>query len=212
MSSMNEKEKVRRRYDSWSRFYDVFDLGGITYEKLFAVDALKLNGDELVLDFGTGTGAILPYIARKLEKGKVYAVDFSEKMLEKARERVRKEGIEHKVKILKDDCENLSFPSCFFDCAIATFTFTSLANPQKGAIEFARVLKHGGRFTVLETGRPKEWYLLPYYWLIKPVARVFGYTYINRDVPGYLADAGLELLGVYRFGLTYCVKGRKRKG
>ncbi|MEM4160695.1 MAG: methyltransferase domain-containing protein [Thermoplasmata archaeon] len=211
MSSMEEKEKVRRRYDRWSRFYDAFDLGGITYEKRFAVDALELKGDERVLDFGTGTGAILPYIARKLPKGKVYAVDFSKKMLERARERVEKERLQNRVEILEDDCENLSFPSCFFDCAIATFTFTSLPHPQRGAVEFARVLKPSGKFTVLETGRPRKLYLLPHYWLIKPVARVFGYTYIDRDVPKYLTDAGLEILGVYRFGLTYCVKGRKRE-
>ncbi|MCX8173016.1 MAG: class I SAM-dependent methyltransferase [Thermoplasmata archaeon] len=208
---MNEKEKVRKRYDRWSRVYDAFDLGGVTYEKRFAADALGLKGTEKVLDFGTGTGAILPYVAGKLKTGKVYAVDFSEKMLERARTRVRKTGIQDRVEILRDDCENLSFPSDFFDCAIATFAFTSLPHPQKGAMELARVLKPSGRFAVLETGKPKKWYLLPYYWLIKPVARVFGYTYIDRNVPEYLVNAGLEILAIYRFGLTYCIKGRKRE-
>ncbi|MEM3397189.1 MAG: methyltransferase domain-containing protein [Thermoplasmata archaeon] len=208
---MNEKDRVRKRYDRWSSFYDLFDLGGVTFEKRFAVDTLELNGDEHVLDFGTGTGAILPYIAGKLKNGKVYAVDFSERMLGKAKERVRKAGFQSKVEILKDDCENLSFPSNYFDCVIATFTFTSLPHPQKGAIELERVLKPGGRFSVLETGKPKKWYLLPHYWLIKPVARVFGYTYIDRNVSQYLIASGLEIIAVYRFGLTYCIKGRKRK-
>lgn len=211
MSAMNENEKVRKRYDKWSRFYDIFDLGGVTYEKRFAVDVLALNGDEKVLDFGTGTGAILPYIARKLRNGRVYAVDFSERMLEKAKERVIKSHIQNRVEIHKDDCENLSYPPNFFDCVIATFTFTSLPDPQKGAMELARVLKPGGKFAVLETGKPRKWYLLPHYWLIKPVARIFGYTYIDRNVPAYIVNAGLEILAIYRFGLTYCVKGRKNR-
>jgi len=207
----NAKEKVRKRYDGWSRFYDVFDLGGVTFEKKFAVDALRLKGNEVVLDFGTGTGAILPYLARKVPGGKVYAVDFSEKMVRKARMRLEKQNIKN-VEVCVDDCENLSFSSNFFDCVLATFTFTSLPMPDKGAHEMERVLKPGGTFSVLETGKPKKWYLLPYYWLIKPTARIFGYTYIERDVPRMLLDAGLSIEALHRFGLTYCICGVKRKG
>jgi len=207
---MTKKEKVRKRYDSWSTLYDLFDLGGLSYEKCFAVDALELKGNERVLDFGTGTGAILPYIASKLPNGKIYAVDFSQKMLAKARIRVKQCGLEGRVEIVRDDCESLKFPSNFFDCALASYTFTSLPNPYQGALEFARVLKRNGRFAVVDTGKPKDWYLLPYYWLLKPVARIFGYTYIDRNIPELLLKAGLEIERLYRFGLTYCVKGRKR--
>ncbi|MGB9636332.1 MAG: class I SAM-dependent methyltransferase [Thermoplasmata archaeon] len=206
---MEKKEKVRKRYDRWSSVYDIFDLGGVTYEKRFAVDMLNIKGNEQILDFGTGTGAILPYIASKLTTGKIYAVDFSQKMVEKARARVKKHRIEEKVEVRLDDCENLSFADSTFDCVIATYTFTSLPNPQKGAGEMARVLKLGGYFSVLETGRPKKWYLLPHYWLIKPTARIFGYTYIDRDVSAILMDAGFDIVNVYRFGLAYCIKGKK---
>ena len=50
------------------------------------LDMLCINPGETVLDLGTGTGVLLPFIAKRVgENGKIVAVDYSEGMLKQAK-------------------------------------------------------------------------------------------------------------------------------
>ena len=55
---------------------------------LEVVERLELNGDELVLDAGCGSGRVTAELAKRLPRGRVIAVDGSEAMIAKARERL----------------------------------------------------------------------------------------------------------------------------
>lgn len=57
-----------------------------TAEKIDEIlDLVLIGKGDFVLDLGTGTGVLLPYIAQKVgETGKITAVDFSEEMLKRA--------------------------------------------------------------------------------------------------------------------------------
>jgi trans-aconitate 2-methyltransferase len=52
------------------------------------VERLELNGDELVLDAGCGSGRVTAELATRVPRGRVIAVDGSEAMIAKARERL----------------------------------------------------------------------------------------------------------------------------
>jgi trans-aconitate 2-methyltransferase len=49
---------------------------------------LELNGDEAVLDAGCGSGKVTAELAKRLPRGRIVAVDGSEAMIAKARERL----------------------------------------------------------------------------------------------------------------------------
>ena len=50
------------------------------------LDFLDINSGQKILDLGTGTGVLLPYLAKRIgEEGSITAVDYSEGMLERAR-------------------------------------------------------------------------------------------------------------------------------
>jgi trans-aconitate 2-methyltransferase len=55
---------------------------------LEVLERLDLNGDELVLDAGCGSGRVTAELAKRLARGGVLAVDGSEAMIAKARERL----------------------------------------------------------------------------------------------------------------------------
>jgi trans-aconitate 2-methyltransferase len=52
------------------------------------LERLELNGDEAVLDAGCGSGRVTEELAKRLPDGGILAVDASEAMIEKARERL----------------------------------------------------------------------------------------------------------------------------
>ncbi|MCK4266160.1 MAG: methyltransferase domain-containing protein, partial [Thermoplasmata archaeon] len=119
----SEKAKVERRYDRWSRYYDTVDtfpgIGRLEKRwRLEAIESLELKPDDMVLDVGTGTGLILPWIAERLTTGKVMGIDLSENMLEKARERAGKCGVEDRVELRKMDIEKMGFEDGSFDKVI----------------------------------------------------------------------------------------------
>jgi trans-aconitate 2-methyltransferase len=52
------------------------------------LERLELRGDESALDAGCGSGRVTERLAKRLPKGRILAVDASEAMIEKARERL----------------------------------------------------------------------------------------------------------------------------
>lgn len=207
------KERVIKRYDSWSRFYDLVDsippMG--TLEKRWRREAIRLldiRGSDWVLDMGTGSGMILPWLAGYVDGGRVVGTDLSRKMLERARQRVDREGCSGKVELVEDDVEASRYPDGHFDRAITTFTITSVPDPEKAVHELARLLKKGGRGVVLDHGRPTNLLLRALFPYIAAVARVFGYTYLKRDVRSMLeGEPALRIEAEKRFfgGMVYAI-------
>ena len=201
---MVKGEKIRRRYDRWSRFYDVSDMGGVNDQKMLAVDLLKLEPNAIVMDMGTGTGAILPYLAKQLGPGgQAIGIDFSEKMIKAANGRIEKEAIASKAKAMVADGTKLPFPDNHFDAIIATFAFTSFPEPEKAIRECARVLRPGGIFSILDTGKPPGKKHQFRYRYLKTVMWRAGYTDISLDIPKLVKKSGLKLSKIERFSGSF---------
>ncbi len=99
-----------------------------------------------ILDVGTGTGFLALLLA---ELGhEVVRIDLSNGMLEVARERARKAGMNIEFKI--GDAENLPFGNDSFDAVICRHLLWTLPNPQKAVKEWSRVVRNGGRVVVIE--------------------------------------------------------------
>lgn len=79
-------------YDRWARLYDVIASAapGIGRLRRRAVDALRLDRGDRVLEIGCGTGVNLPLLAREVgPRGTVVGVDRSRGVLERARRNAR---------------------------------------------------------------------------------------------------------------------------
>lgn len=91
------------------------------------LDYIDLQPGQAVLDLGTGTGVLLPYIAERIgETGTITAVDYSSGMLSRARKKFR--DLIPAPEFLNLDFENETIPH-EYDRIILYCVFPHLHNP-----------------------------------------------------------------------------------
>ncbi len=135
------------RYNITSHFYDILDL---PWERIYRKWRPELIGDMRgkVLEAGVGTGRNLRYYHSSVD---LTAIDLSQGMLDRAKKRLRE--AQCRVTLVQEDvCTMESVPSDCFEWIVATFLCCVLPDElQPLAIDqFARVLRPGGRFRLLE--------------------------------------------------------------
>jgi trans-aconitate 2-methyltransferase len=81
------------------------------------LERLELNGDELVLDAGCGSGRITETLIERLPRGRVIAVDESSSMVQAARERLGEQADVHVMDLLELQLEEP------VDAILSTATF-----------------------------------------------------------------------------------------
>ncbi|MFW5999630.1 MAG: class I SAM-dependent methyltransferase [Halanaerobiaceae bacterium] len=100
------------------------------------------EGDKL-LDLGGGTGQLLNYIPEEVD---VTILDSSEKMLERARNKVKRQNIEY----VKGRGDNMPFPDHIFDHIVIVDAFHHFNQVDTTIMELSRVIKPSGQLYILE--------------------------------------------------------------
>jgi demethylmenaquinone methyltransferase/2-methoxy-6-polyprenyl-1,4-benzoquinol methylase len=134
------------------------------------VRAVVRPGDR-VLDACCGTGDLA--VAARQAGASVVGLDFSERMLERAR---RKDA---SVEWVQGDLLELPFADASFDAATVGFGVRNVDDLERALVELRRVLRPGGRVGVLEITQPRG-ALRPFYrlWFDRIV------PLLGRLVPG----------------------------
>jgi ubiquinone/menaquinone biosynthesis C-methylase UbiE len=183
-------EKVRSRYDRISPYYDFMEL--ILERIAFArwrkkvFDSLR---GEKILEVGVGTGKNLDFYPG--EK-KITAIDFSPRMLSKARNKTKGKGLS--VDLVEMDVQDLRFADQTFDTIIATFVFCSVPDPIRGLREIKRVCKKDGKIILLEHVRPGCALGGKIFDLFNPLTVELMGVNINRNTVANMKTAGLRIL------------------
>jgi len=143
-------EDVRGMFDRIAPVYDamnrVMTVGLDRRWRRLAVSKVVWPGDR-VLDACCGTGDLAVEAERR--GGRVTGLDFSERMLERAR---RKSGT---IDWVEGDALALPFRDGEFDAATVGFGVRNLEDLERGLAELGRVLRPGGRLAVLEITQPQ---------------------------------------------------------
>ena len=108
----------------------------------------KIKEGDTVVDLGSGAGNDA-FVARSItgESGKVIGVDFTDKMVEKAKINAEKLGFKN-VEFRQGDIENLPLAGNLADVVVSNCVLNLVPNKTQAFAETFRVLKKGGHFSV----------------------------------------------------------------
>lgn len=198
--SLNSKNKLTNTYLSetinFDEKYNINTFCGKFYlenvKLLFKVSKPKKNSN--VLDLGTGTGTFALNAA--MRGASVYALDISELMISKAKDKATKMGLDKKIKFVCADAENLPFKSNFFDIIYTASVPHDVNNFDKYLKEIHRVLKKNGTvyMNLYNFFTPAG-----LYWIINIVlGRIQKLNFISRSILNNKAKTvGLKIVGRY---------------
>lgn len=144
MNTSMRQDQVAGAYDRWAPIYDLVFGPVFRRGRLAAVAAADRIGGR-ILEVGVGTGLSLPSYARS---NHLVGIDISETMLEKARLRVKRDGLTHVDSIAVMDAEKLLYPDASFDVVVAQYVVTAIPRPETALDEFVRVVRPGGEIVI----------------------------------------------------------------
>ncbi|HEX2756523.1 MAG TPA: class I SAM-dependent methyltransferase, partial [Candidatus Limnocylindrales bacterium] len=161
--------------------------------RLQAVGRLDLRAGDAVHDWMTGMGeGWSPILDRVGGPGRLVAVDLSAGMLGHARRRLERHP-DGRVEVIEGDLLELGLPSASADAVVCLFGVKTLSVPDRArfAAELARVLRPGGRYSLIEVSVP-GWppLRLAYLFYLKRVIPILGRILLGNP-------ENYRMLGVY---------------
>lgn len=180
---------TRDVYDRNASYYDAFEwiAESLFFRRWRRAFIGSISGD-LQLDAGVGTAKNAPYYRAS---SRVIGVDFSWRMLRRARGRYRK--LPAGNALAQGDIERLPFRDNLFDACVASFVFCSVPDPVAGLRELLRVTRPGGHLYLMEHVRPENAWVGPIFDMLNPVAVRLSGANINRRTTENVRRAGWSI-------------------
>ena len=193
-SDLNKKEQVTKMFDAISKEYDglnrVISFGiDIKWRKKVVAIVAK-NKPQNILDIATGTGDLAINLTQT-NANEIIGLDISDGMLEVGRQKISAKNLDHIIKMINGDSENLPFKDDSFDAITVAFGVRNFETLEKGLSEILRVLKPGGTFVILETSIPtkilfKQGYKFYTKFILPTIGKLFSK---DRSAYSYLCES-----------------------
>jgi demethylmenaquinone methyltransferase/2-methoxy-6-polyprenyl-1,4-benzoquinol methylase len=156
---LQSKEERRNFYDKIASVYDVLADKSERPMREIGLNFLDAQAGEHILEIGFGTGHCLIELAGAVgADGKVYGIDISPKMLQRANELLQDHGLETRVELQEGDAEQLPYQTDSLDAIFMSFTLELFDTPEIPGLlsECKRVLKPDGRLGVVAISKEGE--------------------------------------------------------
>lgn len=165
MSEPSGATRTQRFYTRWARLYDAIaaHTPGVRRERRRAVAALDLSPGDVVVDFGCGTGANLPFLREAVgETGTVVGVDFTPGMVARAAERaaawenvhvVRGDATRPPIRGVADAVSGATSDGTTPDAVFASFVSGMVEDPAGMVDRWQSLVGEGGRIGLLDLAR-----------------------------------------------------------
>src|SRR3990170_2980596 len=164
------------------------------------MNALQIRRGATVADVGSGTGYFTWRLAEQVgPRGKVYAVDVQQSMLDLTRAAVQERGLGNVEYVLATD-RSPRLPERSVDLVFIAYAYHEFGDPEAMIAAIRRALKPGGRVVVLEYA--KESNIAP----ASPLHKM-SFEEIRREMEpmGFVVDQLLDFLPV-QHGVVFTIK------
>ena len=171
-----KKEEVREMFDRIAPAYDRLNHTlSFQIDKLWrrrVVRIVRRSSPRRILDVATGTGDLAIALAARIPDAHVLGIDLSEQMLEEARRKVVRRGLDERVLLEEGDAERLALGDGAVDVATVAFGVRNFGDLGTGLQELFRVIRPGGQVVILEFSTPSA-----------PLFRALYRFYSHRVLP-----------------------------
>ena len=114
------------------------------------LNQLKIEGDMIAADFGSGSGGWAIPLAKKLKFGKVYAIDILEEPLSALKSKAEIQRV-YNIETINCDVEKeVKLPDSSCDLVLLTNLLFQVEDKKRVLTEAKRVLKKGGEILVVD--------------------------------------------------------------
>jgi demethylmenaquinone methyltransferase/2-methoxy-6-polyprenyl-1,4-benzoquinol methylase len=230
-----EPNEVARMFTEISPRYDllnrVLSFGMDGSWRKTAVRFARAAQAKHVLDLASGTGDLsLAFAEAPGFSGDVLGIDFSEAMVQRAREKALARHLGARVQFREGDALATGEPDEAYDVVSIGFGLRNFLDPEQGLQECLRVLAPGGRLVVVDFFSKDEAFPVRFYLdhLLPLIGRVVSrsrsaYAYLRESKKGFwtpdeltqhLLAAGFRevMTKPLTLGIAHCVVGVKRSG
>ena len=202
---------IAGRYDFLNRFLSA---GTDRRWRKKAIAELREVHPKMILDVATGTADVAILAFKLLHPSKIIGIDIAESMLKLGRKKIEKLRLADKIELVAGDGETINYGPHSFDAITVAFGVRNFENLENGLSEMLRVLKPGGKISILEFSKPKAYLFKGLYNLyMKTIAPGFGkmlaknkqaYEYLNNSVQAFPdRESFLEIMQKVGFTKTY---------
>lgn len=198
VANESHNEKVKNLFSSISPGYDFLNhtlsMGLDIYWRRQLIRSLKNIGNGTILDLAAGTFDVTVALGKAYPNSNIIAADLCFSMLEQGLpklERAKKSGKAFSATLpITADAFNLPLPDNSLAAITIAFGLRNMEPRAKVLPELLRVLKPGGRLSVLEFGsaKTKVWFGLYNFYLAHILPRIGGLVSGERTAYDYLAE------------------------
>lgn len=184
-----KSEQVREMFDNIAPAYDfmnramTFGIDRIWRRK--AVDMLRRDNPQTILDVASGTGDLALLMGRMTDASAITGIDLSEGMTAIGNRKIADAAMADRIRLITGDCLALPMADNTFDAVTAAYGVRNFENLLAGYREMLRVLRPGGLLTVIELSTPTNPVIRPLYrfytrCIIPTIGRL-----VSKDVRAY---------------------------
>jgi phosphatidylethanolamine/phosphatidyl-N-methylethanolamine N-methyltransferase len=202
-----ENDFVTRVYENLTWAYD-YTFGPTLHPgRVRAIQRMAIKPGERVLEVGVGTGINTLLYPTDCS---VTGIDLTGSMLDKARDRVTREGLKN-IRLLEMDAADLKFADGTFDIVYAPYLISVVPDPVSVAREMWRVCRPGGRVIFLNHFRSFNPILVWFEKIICPFTVHIGFK-SDLDLTAFLTQTDLEPVSIEKvnvpkiWSLITCIK------
>jgi SAM-dependent methyltransferase len=158
--------------EEWARDWQRYDRAVAGYHRRL-LDAAAIGTRDRVLDVGCGNGESTRDAARLATDGSALGVDLSSRMLGRARDLAKADGLTN-VRFEQADAQAHPFDTAAYDVALSRFGAMFFADPVAAFTNIGAALCPGGRLVIVawRGAADNEW-----------LQCVFGALAVGRDLP-----------------------------